>query len=257
MTSGPEASTSRVLDASPADSAAWPVIAGALVVAAVWLNPFSPGPSVGAVSCLTGAAGLGVLGLWIRRSQVTAIAWVGWLLAALSSAVIGLLQYSGTAGPLAPWISAVSGTGEAFGNLRQPNQFATLTSIGLLALVFGAGPNVPRRGRWLAVAAAVLLACGAAASGSRTGLVQWLLIPVFWWIWRDKRSPGNWLDGLVLAALVAYVVAAVALPWMSGSSRGPMVRLLEGSARLLQPPCPLGQCAALDVLEAVARLGMG
>lgn len=230
-----------------ADSGAWRVMAGGLVVAVTWLNPFSPGPSVGAVSCLLGAACLGLLGLWISRAEVPTIAWVGWLIAAVASATIGLLQYTGISGPFAPWVSAVSGTGEAFGNLRQPNQFATLTSIGALSLVFGAGPGTSGRWRWMAVAAAVLLAMGAAASASRTGLVQWLMLPVFWWIWRGSRSPWTWRDGLVLAAVGAYIVSAIALPWAAGSSRGLMSRLVEGA-----PDCSSRLVLWANVLHLVS-----
>ncbi|MDB5897265.1 MAG: O-antigen polymerase, partial [Ramlibacter sp.] len=126
------------------------------------------------------------------------------------------------------WISQTQQAGEAFANLRQRNQFATLTSIGLLALI-----------GWLALRAkashvqgwrvpgwayplVLLLALGNAASSSRTGLLQWLLIGVLsaWW-----ALPGRWrLLVFVLQALLAYGIAVVTLPglleWATGQQSG-------------------------------------
>jgi len=73
--------------------------------------------------------------IWLFRCGLTAerVA-AAWLAAAALSALIGLAQYFGLASELSPWISQ-TGPGEAFANLRQRNQFATLTSIGLTALI--------------------------------------------------------------------------------------------------------------------------
>ena len=68
---------------SPCSSAMLPVAAGAFVVAVAWLNPFSPGPSFAAVSCLLGIICTGVLGLWMRHIDAAAVARSGLLLAAL------------------------------------------------------------------------------------------------------------------------------------------------------------------------------
>ncbi len=52
---------------------------------------------------------------------------------------------------------------------------------------------------------ALLLALGNAASGSRTGLLQWLLIPLraAWWVLPGRR----YLLVLALQAALAYAVA--------------------------------------------------
>ena len=50
------------------------------------------------------------------------------------SSAIGLLQYFGVAGTFSPWVNQTN-FGEAFANLRQGNQFATLTNMALAALV--------------------------------------------------------------------------------------------------------------------------
>ena len=59
-----------------------------------------------------------------RQEWVRAIAGA-WLVAALISAAIGLVQYFGDSAALTPWVNGTE-LGEAYGNLRQRNQFATL-----------------------------------------------------------------------------------------------------------------------------------
>jgi O-antigen ligase len=166
-------------------------------------------------------------------------------LVALLSAVLGLLQYFGAAGALAPWVNS-AGLGEAYANLRQRNQFATLTNIGLAALLWwaaqaaatramaGVSPRPsPRAWRtWLPLAAAALLALGNAASSSRTGLVQLMLLTLLAIVW---RAPGSgWRPPalrLLLAAVLAYAVAAVALPLLAGmnlQASGMLARLHIG-----------------------------
>lgn len=222
---------------SPCSSAMLPVAAGAFVVAVAWLNPFSPGPSFAAVSCLLGIICTGVLGLWMRHIDAAAVARSGLLLAALISSVMALLQYTGVAGPLAPWVNAVSGAGEAVANLRQPNQLATLTSIGLVTVIFGGWKRGGRAVKTLSVVAVVVLAFAAAASASRTGLVQWILIPALWWTWRERHASWNWRDGLVLSGPGFYILAAIALPWATDASRDLVGRLsdnnLDCSSRLV------------------------
>ena len=208
-----------------------------------WLNPFSPGPTPNVVPWLTALVGLACLLPWAaraRRKQLGALVASAWLLAALVSAVLGLLQYFGATGPLAPWVNP-TGLGEAYANLRQRNQFATLTNVGLAALLWWQAQDLraaPRRTAspaWrigLALVAALLLAAGNAASSSRTGLVQLLLLTLLATLW---RAPGRgWRQpalGLLLAAVLAYAVAAVALPLLLGQDLqavGMLARLQQG-----------------------------
>ncbi len=108
-----------------------------------------------------------------------------WLIAALISAAIGLVQYFGASAALTPWVNGTE-LGEAYGNLRQRNQFATLMAMGLAALVWWVMQGASWR---LAVAAAALLAMGSVASSSRTGLLQWLLCIAVAAQWGgDRRS---------------------------------------------------------------------
>jgi O-antigen ligase len=136
-----------------------------------------------------------------------------WLAAALVSTAAALLQYFGMADRFEPWVN-VSATGEAFANLRQRNQFASLTVIGMAALLWFPASG---RARWVAVAAAAWLAIGNAATTSRTGLVELLLVGLVTWRWSGLRSPRM---RLWLIAAVAYVLAAIALPWLAETLAG-------------------------------------
>lgn len=141
---------------------------------------------------------------------------------------MGLLQYFGLAKSLSPWVS--TGTmGEAFANLRQRNQFATLTSIGLAALLWRVAQaparttSTARTTQWLVWgAAALLLAAGNAASGSRTGLLQWWLLSglgLMWWFKPHRQNPGVPPSTARFAvaglfSLAAFLVCLWALPWL-------------------------------------------
>lgn len=180
-----------------------------------WLTPFTYGPTPSVIPWLVAAAC--AIFVWRFRSELTARAVVaGWILAALVSACMGLLQYFDLAAAFSPWINN-AGIGEAYANLRQRNQFATLTSIGLLALLWQIAQRQSKfqsdlRGihGLLLGAGVVLLALGNAASGSRTGLLQWLLVLGLTVVWQPA---GQWrLVAVSAGALAAYLVAALVLP---------------------------------------------
>lgn len=216
------------------------VVASALI-AAPWLQAFSPGPMPAAVPLMVSwacvAVLLGFAGLVGSRfdkcKYVGAIA-NAWLLAALLSAAMGLVQYFGHAPLLSPWVSNGS-AGEAYANLRQRNQFASLCSVGLLALLwkwaaFRAHASLgeekaqpPTAKHWLMWGLALLLlACGNAASGSRTGLLQWWLVAglgVWWWLTQQRTghwslSPHGRFAMGALAGLVVYLACLWLLPWL-------------------------------------------
>jgi hypothetical protein len=95
----------------------------------------------------------------------------GLLLAGLVSAVLGLTQYYGFAEHLQPLTTAPD-IGQAYGYLRQRNQFATLLNMALIALLWLYASTVDRRW-WLAMlGAGCLLLVGQAASTSRPGILQ-------------------------------------------------------------------------------------
>ncbi|MES2951875.1 MAG: Wzy polymerase domain-containing protein [Pseudomonadota bacterium] len=122
--------------------------------------------------------------------------------------------------------------GEAFANLRQRNQFASLTNLSLAALVWlvATGRVSPYR-KWWTLVGAALLAAGNAASSSRTGLVQLFLLCMLyevWGVWR--QSPAR---RVLLMAVLAYALALLALPWLAGlelQGQGALARLRDGDS---------------------------
>ncbi len=174
-----------------------------------WINPWVPGPSRYIGPWLISA--FCAVGIVLLRQHLTVRSVLAaWWVAAVVNAAMGLLQYAGWAAVAAPWINQI-GPGEAFGNLRQRNQLATLTSMGLIALLASRPNATPTRfPAWAGMIIAVL-AAGNAASGSRTGLLAWVLVLVMlaWWQ-RGRASP---VLKLALKAVLAYLGAALVVGW--------------------------------------------
>ncbi len=160
---------------------------------------------------LAGACGLVLMAATttagaIGTAAVMRTVALAWLVAAGLSTGMALLQYFGAADAMTPWITA--STGEAFANLRQRNQFASLTVIGMASLLWLA----PRTLRgWQAAMLMAWLAIGNAATTSRTGLLQILLLGLLIGLWPQERRQRvvSWSVGMV-----AYVGAALVLPWL-------------------------------------------
>jgi O-antigen ligase len=228
------------------------LLAFALLITLPWLNPFSPGPAAGMVPLLFAwgcVAGLLLLIASVRQ-PAPRLDWAramagAWLMAAGLSALIGLLQYFGASGWLGIWANHTN-LGEAFGNLRQRNQYASLMNIGLVALLWWVAQPSPPRPRLapgqlgLALALAVLLGAGNAASSSRTGLLQLLMVVVLSLYWQrrtrqhsDSSQAGQALPRVLLTAVAAYAVATWALPWLAGLdplNSGAWARLRAGDS---------------------------
>ena len=146
----------------------------ASLLALLWLWPFTSGPVAATqpylVSLVLAAVALALWPVQDRACAARVAVW-GWLAAALVSAVIALLQYFDLEAPLFPWVN-IAKPGQAFGNLRQPNQLASLLVMGALALRWAV-----QRGRLpvpTAGAMGVLLMAALAATASRVGLVALL-----------------------------------------------------------------------------------
>ena len=169
-----------------------------------------------------------------RAALIDAVA-MAWLVAAAASAAMGLIQYFGVAERFAPWVS-LSSAGEAIGNLRQRNQFATLTVIGMAASLW----LVPRR---LSPRAALVLmawlAIGNAATTSRTGLAEIILLALLAFVWPGARRQRALLW---LGALCAYALAALALPMLLEAATG-----IDGNA-LWQRVAAADSCSSRRVL---------
>ena len=225
-----------------------------LLLTLPWLNPFAPGPSRPVRPWLVALIATGgLLGVGAARCRATqqpaestfAQRWAApfaWALvvAGLASSLMGLLQYFGLAAALEPWVR--QGTfGEAFANLRQRNQFASLTTMALVALIWLAVSRrtalaserlsglLQQHSELLVLLAAALLAFGNAASSSRTGLLQLALLCGLFGLW------GGWrrltVRRILLVAVVAYSISILALPLMAGLDpldRGMFARLRDG-----------------------------
>jgi O-antigen ligase len=213
----------------------------ALLVAAPWLWPVTAGPmpamwpnlfawAVGAL-LITALPHLG-------RQACTAVV-LGWLIAALTSAALALLQYFDLEDQLFPLV-ATTVPGYAYANLRQANQLATLLGAGLISLYWAV--------RFLNVRAPLVACMGAlliaamTATASRTGAVHLALIGVFVVFWSRPHLKQSL--GAVLLAFTFYAVMAFALPWTVQSLQG-----IEGR-ELLSRMQVEGTCSSRQVLWA-------
>ncbi len=181
------------------------------------------------------------------------------LVAGLVSSLLALLQYFDVEAMFAPLVNPTE-PGYAFANLRQRNQFASLTNLALaVLLVWAMRAKVATHNKGVTAAifaAAALLAVGNAASSSRTGVVQIVLLCALFALW------GGWRHHLVrlilLVAVVAYAAAAISLPYAAGfdwSAHGLFARLQAGDT-----PCASRITLWSNVLHLIAQkpwLGWG
>ena len=205
-----------------------------------WLFPFTYGPSPSMVPWMATAAAavivLAAMASWPRQNQLSfarSIA-LAWLAAGLLSSLIALVQYAGASAAFAPWINYTE-AGNAFANLRQRNQFATLTNMALAALWWWSVQERPPArqadAHGAALLMAVVLALGNAASSSRTGLLQLGLLIALMAAWGGLRQ--RLLRRLLITYGVAYVAALWVLPWAIGLdpwTNGAWARLQAGDA---------------------------
>ena len=239
-------------------------LVGFFLITLPWLNPFTPGPSPAVMPwlvSLAATAGLIFLASLRRLTETpedrgdvaqrwaSALAWA-LVFAGLLSSGMALLQYFGAAHALSPWVNQAQ-PGEAFANLRQRNQLASLTNMALVALLWLArGHGLPRCARndeklnrcpalmWLA---AGLLSAANAATVSRTGLVQLVLLLGLSWLWGGWRQPR--LRGVLISSALVYLLASQwLLPWVGGLGatagqgalpgeiHGALARLRDGDA---------------------------
>ena len=210
-----------------------------------WINPFSLGPTPIVVNSIITAICLSACIIWTaalaerKEAQLPQSAIpAGWLWAATLSALAGLVQYAGVEQVFYPWVSNAQ-LGEAYGNLRQRNQFATLVNIGLvMVLWWRLLPSLLLRVPVTNIALwwlAFLLVIASAASSSRTGLLELMLVAGLAWLWRPQGNPWHRQPMLrmVMSCVVVYFAASVALPLLIGldpNSSGILGRFRDGAS---------------------------
>jgi O-antigen ligase len=260
-------STSADVPGLPGAAQSTPAIA--LCIALPWLWPLAGGPTASVLPWLVSAASaivLVVLATLMRSRLSQASSW-GWMLAALLSSGIAFVQYFGVSPDLQPWVN-IAPLGEAFGNLRQRNHFATLVNIGLAVAMFYLVAGKPgwqldadnrqqRSGShaaaWptvvLAAATALALAAANAATLSRTGLFQLVTLGLLLLVWRaNLPRSSNWV---FVAAVLAYVVASMALPMLIG--RDPFTDGLGSRFRSPELACAGRVLLWQNVLHLIAQ----
>ena len=223
------------------------VVSAAVGILLPWLNPFASGPSPSVVPWLITLTASGFLLLieslrsfhgGVANNAAFSQRWKfpvtsAWLLAGVLSSGIALLQYFGATSFFEPWVNHTR-LGEAYANLRQRNQFATLTNMALAALIwfviskrFTCALTGSRQ--WMAILLGCVLAVGNAASQSRTGVAQLGLVCALcavWGLWRHLM-----VRNILMAAVITYAVAAFLLPVLAGfdlSTFGMAARLRDG-----------------------------
>jgi len=143
---------------------------------------------------------------------------MSWLISALISCAFALLQRFNLAYYMAPWINQ-SPVGIGFANLRQPNQFASLTSIGLIALfgLVAVSPKICRSHKWLAWSSLVFLSAGLACSSSRTGALQWFCVSalILATAWKERNRYHPLLMQLALSGPTFLILWSFAFPWVA------------------------------------------
>ena len=182
------------------------------------------------------------------------------LAAALANAVIGFAQWQG----FAQSIVMVQSTGRVYGNLAQPNHFATLMVIALAALVY-LDRQSRVRGAWLFLAAGTLV-IALAASESRTGALSFTLLAIGATVAgrsNGARASLRWLA----PSLILFWLLSLNWSWVSAMTGGSVTRMgigLNSSSRFeiwqqgiealtLQPWLGYGWLHAGEAQNAVAH----
>lgn len=187
----------------------------ALLIAAPWFWPFLWGPlSATWPDLFAWAVGALLLVLLPQARERGELALAsGWLLAAMGSAVLGLMQYFDLEDGFYPWIAPTM-PGYVTANVHQLNMLATLLAMGLLCIWWLAVKRHLAAVHVVWMSLLILLAL--AATASRTGMVHLLAISCMLPYWH----PGQWRRILAILCVgwVVYALAANGLPWLAEMS---------------------------------------
>lgn len=143
----------------------------------------------------------------------------GVLLGAMINVLFGWLQFTQLAIHFSPWINQVAQPGVVYGNLRQPNQFASLMAMGIASLWWlvhhahltqtSTTTNRQTRHGPLTALLIVIFVSGIVLSGSRTGVLELFLIAFVAFLWRNSFSSthhSKWLPYVFISLPLLYLL---------------------------------------------------
>lgn len=188
-----------------------------LMVAAPWFWPILAGPlSAMLPDIFAWTCGALLLGLfpWIRGRIDWIIAW-GVVVAAVGSSLLALIQYFDYDELFGLWI-AITPPGYVTANVHQTNMLATLLTAGLWALWYLT--KTRQLMPMLAAGMVALVLTAMAATASRTGMIQLLLLCCVVIYWSRSQRRANVMVALAMGAF--YLSIAQLLPWLLEVLRG-------------------------------------
>ena len=161
---------------------------------------------------LTLAYVLGVqLGSSSSRAQATDILSTLFLIAAVISSFLGLMQWLGIQG-LNFWLMEIRPGGRPYANITQPNNFATLLCLGLAGLLYLRAKGY--LGNGVSGLIALVLFSGIALSQSRASVLI-LFVITAWIFWKRKRVPLRLATSQILLGLGLSIGFWLAYPIVS------------------------------------------
>ncbi len=193
------------------------LVVAALLVAAPWFWPIMAGPlsemlpDLFAWTC--GALLLGIFP-WIRGHLGRVLSW-GVVIAAVGSSWLALIQYFDYEELFGLWV-ATTPPGYVTANVHQTNMLATLLASGLWALWYLT--RTRQMATSLGVAFGMLVLTGIAATASRTGMIQLVLLCGVVIFWSPSQRKTHAIAAVILG--VFYLSIAQLLPWMLEVLRG-------------------------------------
>ncbi len=230
------------------------IVLTALLAWAAWRMPVIDlallGGLAGSVLCVLVASQCTISA---RTALLPHLCWALLSAAVLSVGIAGL-QYSGLLHQPNAWLSWLhaSPQEEAYGQLRQRNQFGSLMSLGLAAWLYLAQTlEVTRLRRVVAWVSLLALTLGQVASTSRTGALTWMAVCVLGWWWptqhktRTHHAFARWSAAVALVGFVLLCWVLPALTSLLASVDLPKASALD---RWVEQPEGLGICESRVVL---------
>lgn len=214
----------NIMDSSPVESGSQPfkaqrplLLFAVLLIAAPWFWPILAGPlSEMLPDLFAWTCGALLLGLfpWIRGELGRVVSW-GLVVAAVGSSLLAFIQYFDYDELFGLWV-ATTPPGYVTANVHQTNMLATLLVSGLWALWYLMRTRQITTN--LAIGFGALVLTGIAATASRTGMVQLVLLCGVIIFWSPSQRKTYAIAALVLAAF--YLSIAQLLPSMLEVVRG-------------------------------------